>query len=100
MLTVSMASLKTAGADMTDADGLVEFLRNIRHVDLAVLFKETAKDVYRLSMRSTTAVDATVIAGQFGGGGHQRAAGCDIAAPLPEAQSRILAAYSGARQAG
>jgi phosphoesterase RecJ-like protein len=100
MLTVSMASLKTAGADMTDADGLVEFLRNIRHVDLAVLFKETAKDVYRLSMRSTAAVDATVIARQFGGGGHQRAAGCDIAAPLSEAQSRILAAYSGARQAG
>jgi phosphoesterase RecJ-like protein len=100
MLTVSLASLETAGAEMTDADGLVEFLRNIRHVDLAVLFKETAKDVYRLSMRSTTAVDATVIAGEFGGGGHQRAAGCDIAAPLAVAQSKILAAYSGARQAG
>ncbi len=101
MLTVSMASLETAGAEMTDADGLVELLRNIRdYVDLAVLFKETAKDVYRLSMRSTTAVDATVIAGEFGGGGHQRAAGCDIAAPLPVAQSKVLAAYSGARQAG
>ncbi len=100
MLTVAIDALEMAGADMTDADGLVEFLRNIRYVDLAVLFKETAPDVYRLSMRSTAAVDATVVAGVFGGGGHQRAAGCDIAAPLPEAQSKVLAAYFGARQAG
>jgi bifunctional oligoribonuclease and PAP phosphatase NrnA len=100
MLTVAMDALETAGADMTDADGLVEFLRNIRTVDLAVLFKETAPNVYRLSMRSTAAIDATIIAGAFGGGGHQRAAGCDIAAPLPEAQSKVLAAYFGARQAG
>jgi len=100
MLTVALDALETAGADMTDADGLVEFLRNIRGVDLAVLFKETAPNIYRLSMRSTAAIDATVVAGSFGGGGHQRAAGCDIAAPLPEAQSKILAAYFGARQAG
>ncbi|MGH2345297.1 MAG: DHH family phosphoesterase [Chloroflexota bacterium] len=99
MLTVSMAALDAAGATMTDADGLVEFLRNIRDVDLAVLFKETARDVYRLSMRSTSAVDVTVIAGAFGGGGHRRAAGCDISAPIREAQAAVLAAYTGARQA-
>jgi phosphoesterase RecJ-like protein len=99
MLTVSLDALEAAGATLTDADGLVEFLRNIRDVDLAVLFKETARDVYRLSMRSTSAVDATVIAGVFGGGGHRRAAGCDIAAPILEAQAAVLAAYAGARQA-
>ncbi|HVA90240.1 MAG TPA: bifunctional oligoribonuclease/PAP phosphatase NrnA [Chloroflexota bacterium] len=99
-LTVSQDTLARAGAAMTDADGLVEFLRNIRDVDLAVLFKETDTDTYRLSMRASTAVDATVIAGAFGGGGHQRAAGCDISAPLASAQAGILAEYLGARQAG
>ncbi len=99
-LAVSQDSLAEAGATMTDADGLVEFLRNIRHVDLAVLFKQTAPDFHRLSMRTSAAVDATVVAGAFGGGGHQRAAGCDISAPLAEAQSAVLAAYTGARQTG
>lgn len=99
-LTVSRDALARAGATMTDADGLVEFLRNIRDVDLAVLFKETDSDTYRLSMRASDAVDATVVAGAFGGGGHQRAAGCDISAPLAVAQADVLAAYLGARQAG
>jgi len=99
-LTVTQEALTRAGAGMTDADGLVEFLRNIRNVDLAVLFKETDPDTYRLSMRASEALDATVVAGAFGGGGHQRAAGCDISAPLAVAQAKVLAEYLGARQAG
>ena len=99
-LTVTREALARARAGMTDADGLVEFLRNIRDVDLAVLFKETDSDTYRLSMRASEAVDATVVAGAFGGGGHQRAAGCDISAPLAVAQAEVLAEYLGARQAG
>lgn len=99
-LTVSQDALTHAGATMTDADGLVEFLRNIRDVDLAVLFKQTAPETHRLSMRTSTAIDATVVAGTFGGGGHQRAAGCDIDGPLAQAQAGVLAAYIRARQPG
>lgn len=98
MLTVTLGALQAAGATMTDADGLVEFLRNIRHVDLAVLFKQTAADQYRLSMRSSEAVDATLVAAEFGGGGHQRAAGGDAVGPLAEIQQRLVAVYHDARR--
>jgi phosphoesterase RecJ-like protein len=98
-LTVSLDALERAGATLTDADGLVEFLRNIRDVDLAVLFKQTGPEEYRLSMRTSAAVDATVIAAVFGGGGHQRAAGADAHGDLAEIQERLLEVYSAARQA-
>jgi phosphoesterase RecJ-like protein len=82
---------------MTDADGLVEFLRSIQRVDLAVLFKQTDVDHYRLSLRTSPAVDATVIAGVFGGGGHQRAAGGDATGELPQVQRQLLEAYKACR---
>ncbi|MDB5057478.1 MAG: exopolyphosphatase-like enzyme [Chloroflexi bacterium] len=92
-LTVSLEALERTGATLTDADGLVEFLRNIRGVDLAVLFKQTGPEEYRLSIRTSSAVDATVVAAAFGGGGHQRAAGGDARGDLSEIQGRLLEVY-------
>jgi phosphoesterase RecJ-like protein len=96
-LTVSLAAQDASGATLVDADGLVEFLRNIRGVDLAVLFKEVAPDAYKLSLRTTEAVDATVVAGAFGGGGHKRASGCEARGSLPAIRETLLAAYFQAR---
>jgi phosphoesterase RecJ-like protein len=36
-------------------------------------------------------VDATVLTGRFGGGGHARAAGATVALPLEEARPAVLA---------
>jgi len=36
-------------------------------------------------------VDATVLTGRFGGGGHARAAGATIARPVAEARPDVLA---------
>ena len=46
----------------------------------------------RVSVRTKPGgVDATVLTGAFGGGGHARAAGASVDAPLAEAQPRVLA---------
>lgn len=98
-LTVSLAGLQRAGGTLEDADGLVEFLRNIQGVELAVLFKQTAADEYRLSLRTSAVVDATVVAGIFGGGGHQRASGGDAGGDLESIERRIVEAYRENRSA-
>jgi len=92
-LTVSLEALARAGGTLEDADGLVEFLRNIMGVDLAVLLKQTAPNEYRLSLRTSNAVDATIVAGTFGGGGHQRASGGDAEGNLEEIERRIVEVY-------
>ena len=92
-LTVSLAALARAGATMVDADGLVEFLRSVRTVELAILFKQTGPDSYRLSIRTSSLIDATLIAGRYGGGGHRRAAGGDAKGTEAEIKLQLLAAY-------
>jgi phosphoesterase RecJ-like protein len=98
-LTVSLEALTASGATLVDADGLVEFLRSIRGVDMAVLYKQVGPDTYKLSLRTTEAVDATLVAGAFGGGGHKRAAGCDASGALATIQTRLLDVYHRARNA-
>ncbi len=75
--------LKEHGCDMNDTDGLVENLRSISGVRLAVLFKEkfnekVGKLQTKVSMRSTEGVDVSEIAAHFGGGGHKRASGFEM----------------------
>ncbi|NLZ44536.1 MAG: hypothetical protein GX894_06730, partial [Clostridia bacterium] len=42
------------------------------------------------SWRSKTAVDVSRLAAHFGGGGHARAAGCTIKAPVSQAIEQVL----------
>ena len=58
---------------------------------MTILFKE-AGPATRVSVRTRPGgVDATVLTGTFGGGGHARAAGATVDAPLAEARPRVLA---------
>ena len=92
-LVVSSEALTAAGATVQDADGLVEFLRNIRGVSLAVLLKQIGESRFRLSLRSDDTVDSTVIAAVFGGGGHRRAAGCDADGSAATVLATIVQAF-------
>jgi len=75
---VSVIDKKTMdyyGATSKDLEGIVNQLRNIRGIDCAVFMYELGPDEYKVSLRTTEAVDAVAVATVFGGGGHARAAG-------------------------
>ncbi len=69
-------------------EGYIDGVRIIDGVDVAVLMKEFEPGHCRVSMRSK-GVDVSVIAAELGGGGHVRAAGCRIDAPLSEAREKL-----------
>lgn len=71
-------------------DSFVSYPRYIEGVEVAVMFKAVEPEVVRVSMRSSK-VDVSQVALHFGGGGHLRAAGCTIHAPLEEAKILLLA---------
>ena len=58
-----------------DYEGIVSQMINIRGIDVAIFMYQTAPMEYKVSLRSTEAVDVAKIAQQFNGGGHARAAG-------------------------
>lgn len=70
-------------------DNFISYPRYIEGVDVAVFFKAVEPGVTRVSMRSAE-TDVAQIALHFGGGGHIRAAGCTIYAPLEEARLQLL----------
>lgn len=78
---VSLIDLKTMGemgAQKKDLTGIVNQLRYIKDVEVAVFIYETKRRVYKVSLRSCGGVDVARICSRFGGGGHVRAAGCTM----------------------
>ncbi len=85
------AMLTETGATREASEGFIDLLSLSREADIVLLFKEHGPTQTRVSVRTTAAADAVAIASVFGGGGHARAAGCTVGAPLPESRVQVLA---------
>jgi bifunctional oligoribonuclease and PAP phosphatase NrnA len=83
--------LAKTGEQPTASEGFVDLLGSTRRADVTVLFKEVGPQETRVSVRTTARADAVAIAAAFGGGGHPRAAGCTVNAPLEAAREPVLA---------
>ncbi len=77
--------------DSKDFEGIVNQLRNIKGVEVAVFMYETAFQEYKVSLRSGGVIDVAKIAGFFGGGGHVRAAGCNLTGSFYDVINNITA---------
>jgi phosphoesterase RecJ-like protein len=89
--SMTEAMLAETGATREASEGFIDLLTISREADIALLFKEQGASQTRVSVRTTEAADAVAIASVFGGGGHARAAGCTVAAPLADARAQVLA---------
>src|SRR5438477_4114233 len=88
---VNRRMLHEAGAVMAESEGIIDTLNSIAGLELAILFKEVQSDLTKISVRSRGAVDAAAMCALFGGGGHIRAAGAEIAKPMEETVKTVLA---------
>ena len=89
--SLSLATAKKLGVLPEDNEGLIDHLRAIRGVIVAVFFEELADGKVRVSMRSKSEkVNVCAICEKFGGGGHVLAAGARVRGSLAEVERRIL----------
>ena len=89
--SLTEAMLAETGSSRDASEGFIDLLSLSREADIIVLFKENGPSQTRVSIRTTAVADAVAVASVFGGGGHARAAGCTVSAPLAEAQAQVLA---------
>ncbi|MFP4014146.1 MAG: DHH family phosphoesterase [Chitinispirillaceae bacterium] len=75
---LTRGDLQKVGAREADGDPVVEKLRAMNGVKLAVLFREKDTPFLRVSFRSREGIDVAALAEKFGGGGHFSAAGCTV----------------------
>jgi phosphoesterase RecJ-like protein len=85
-----------AGLEASDEhiEGLINYPRSLKGVEIAILFKEIKPGEVKISFRSKTVADVNQLAGWFGGGGHVRAAGCSVAGTLSDVEAKVVTAAS------
>jgi len=64
----------------------------VRAAQVAMFFVQDGAGLYKVSIRSRGQLDAGSLAGTFGGGGHERAAGCRVKGDLEKIISEMVSA--------
>lgn len=89
-LEVTRRAMVAAGAAALDTEGFVNMAREVEGVELAVLFIEEGEEEVKVSFRSSRWLDVSRFAALFGGGGHARAAGCNLRGALAAVREDVL----------
>lgn len=90
IVAITADMLERTGAVEDELEGVSAMPRQIVGVKVGVTLREKGKDTYKISLRTSEDADASLICSAFGGGGHKRAAGCTINAPLEKAKQMLL----------
>ena len=88
--TVTFDMLKNTNTTIDESEGIVEVLRSIRGVEIAIFIKEISENQSKVSMRAKSYGIVALICQKFGGGGHIKAAGCTIFESLTNARKLII----------
>lgn len=88
--TLTLDDRHTVGYPGRDDADLISFLSTIEDVDIVIMFVEQKNGQVKVSWRSQPGIDVTLVAGQFGGGGHSAAAGAMVKGNLQEIQDNVI----------
>lgn len=75
-----------------DCEGIIDNLRDVENVEIAMLIREKEPDVYKVSMRAKEYANMCAVAERYGGGGHRLAAGCTMRGELDALAAELTAA--------
>jgi bifunctional oligoribonuclease and PAP phosphatase NrnA len=89
-IAVTRKQIVECRAEEADTSEMVNQLFGIRGVRLCLLFKELSDGRVKVSLRSKGTLDVNRVAGRYGGGGHQNAAGAVLGGPLEDAIRRMV----------
>jgi phosphoesterase RecJ-like protein len=88
--TLRAADLEQTGSIPAHSEGIIDLLAQAEVAEVSMLLKEQDPSSTRLSVRTKPGgVDATVLTGTWGGGGHARAAGATVPLPLEAAVAAV-----------
>lgn len=81
---VTKDDLDSSGCSLEDTKNMVNLLRELATVRLAIFVIQMSLSEYKISLRGKGDMDVSLIAQKFGGGGHHDAAGFEVENLLPE----------------
>ena len=88
--TLTVGEMDSYGATNEDCEGLVDSVRDVESVRVAIFIRESRDGTFKVSLRSKECADVGKIAGKYGGGGHAAAAGYSSKEPLSTTIANVL----------
>lgn len=89
-IVISQDMLKKSNAEDFELEGITSLPRQIEGVIVGITLRERKDGKYKISVRSHEPVSASKLCSYFGGGGHERAAGCEIDDTLENAKKMLV----------
>ena len=92
VIEVTKEMLEQTNCTDSDTDGLTNIPRKIENVIAGITIKEKEPNIYKISLRTESPLNASKICQNFNGGGHARAAGCTIKGSIDFVKNNFLSA--------
>ena len=90
VITVTKAMLDECKTEKSAIDAIKPITRQIEGVEIGLTVKEENNGKTGISVRTSESYDASLICAHFGGGGHERAAGCEMKCSPADAKERAV----------
>lgn len=90
IMQITQEMFRESNSNDGECDGIASLPRKIEGVLIGITVKEKENGHYKVSVRTVEPYDAAEICAHFGGGGHNRAAGCEFECSLEETKSALL----------
>ena len=90
LICLTWDQIRAAGVDGAELEDLTSLPRSIDGVEVGLTLRQQKDGSYKISVRTGHNTNACNIARRLGGGGHPRAAGCEISGNLDNAKHAIL----------
>lgn len=90
VVTITQEMFRQSGSNESECDGIASLPRKIEGVTVGVTLREREDGTFKVSLRTYAPVDAAKICGKMGGGGHARAAGCELNTDCFETEKQKL----------
>jgi phosphoesterase RecJ-like protein len=82
------------GLEGRDSDSLYQLLQSVAGVEAIAIIRQETPENCTVGLRSRDAVDVSVIAAAFGGGGHKNASGFSVNGVIEELRPKLIAAFA------
>ncbi|WP_322752096.1 bifunctional oligoribonuclease/PAP phosphatase NrnA [Frankia sp. Cas3] len=86
------ADLTAAGLTLDEIEGVIDIVRTTAEAEVAVVCKQDATNIWKVSVRSKGGIDVGAVCTALGGGGHRFAAGLSSTEALEPTMATLRAA--------
>ena len=90
VIELSSEVLRETGAQQGDFEGISAMPRTIEGVDVGITIRQVSESLFKVSVRTNENANANEIAAGLGGGGHTKAAGCEVMGSMESVKNAIL----------